>query len=92
MDNDTNSNIVPKKVVLAFVPEYTADPSEPQRIRIVFQGMPGYAETSITADNLDAAEWLCDRFNEGFGHDRKAWVNLKLQSIALDEARSTTFH
>ena len=63
MDDNTNSNIVPKKVVLAFVPEYTANPTEPQRIRIVFQGMPGYAETSITADNLDNAEWLCDYGN-----------------------------
>ena len=92
MDNDKNLTGVPDKIILAFVPEYTADPSEPQRIHLVFQGMPGYAETSITATNLASAEWLCDKFNEGLGHDRKAWVNLKLQSIALDEARSTTFH
>ena len=33
---------------------------QPQQIRIVFQGMPGYVPTALVALTLDDAERLCD--------------------------------
>ena len=67
--------------VYAFSPAY--DPADqPQQIRIVFAGLPGYVPTALVALTLDDAERLCDKLNRRLGLDRKAWSALVGRSMA----------
>ena len=73
--------------VYAFAPAYDMT-DQPQQIRIVFQGMPGYVPTALVALPLDDAERLCDKLNARLGLDREAWSALVGQSM-FGEPRST---
>ena len=64
----------------AFCPAYDfAD--EPQEIRIVFLGHPGYISTSLTTSNLQEAETLCDHLNAKLGISRDIWTALMTASM-----------
>ena len=66
---------LPDRQVFAFCP--ACEPAgEPQPIRIVFAGVPGYVPTALVALTLDDAERLCDRLNARLGLDRRAWTAL----------------
>ena len=55
-------HILAEDCVFAFCPAY--EPSDdPQPIRIVFDGMPGFITTTLVALTLDDAERLCTRLN-----------------------------
>ena len=70
---------LPDRPVFAFCPAY--EPAgEPQPIRLVFAGVPGYVPTALVALTLDDAERLCDRLNARLGLDRRAWSALVEQS------------
>ena len=70
---------LPERPVFAFCPAY--EPAgEPQPIRIVFAGVPGYVPTALVALTLEDAERLCDRLNARMGLDRRAWTALVKQS------------
>ena len=73
--------------VFAFAPAYDMT-DQPQQIRIVFKGMPGYVPTALVALSLDDAERLCDKLNARLGLDREAWSALLGQSM-FGELRST---
>ena len=64
----------------AFCPAYDF-PDEPQEIRIVFLGHPGYISTSLTASNLQDAETLCDNLNRKLGISRDIWTALMTASM-----------
>lgn len=49
---------------------------EPQQIRIVFEGMDGFAPTDLFALSVDNAERLCDRLNAKLGHSRDNWTEV----------------
>lgn len=66
----------------AFCPSYELG-DEPQRIRIVFEGMPGYVPTALVALDIDAAERLCDRLNARLGHSREDWTALAARSMRI---------
>ena len=64
----------------AFCPAYDfAD--QPQEIRIVFLGHPGYISTSLTTSNLQEAETLCDKLNAKLGISRDIWTALMTASM-----------
>ena len=70
---------LPERPVFAFCPAY--EPAgEPQPIRIVFAGVPGYVPTALVALTLEDAEHLCDRLNARLGLDRRAWTALAKHS------------
>ena len=71
---------VPEPLVYAFTPAYTSIHDE-QPIRIVFDGIPGYAETTISAPNLEDAENLCDVLNAPLDLDRAKWTSLVARSM-----------
>ncbi|MCY4320532.1 MAG: hypothetical protein OXE76_15435 [Alphaproteobacteria bacterium] len=64
----------------AFCPSYDF-PDEPQEIRIVFLGHPGYISTSLSTRNLEEAERLCDRMNARLGMSRPIWSALMTASM-----------
>lgn len=64
----------------AFCPAYDF-PDEPQQIRIVFLGHPGYVSTSLTTSNLEEAETLCDKLNAKLGISRDIWTALMTASM-----------
>ena len=64
----------------AFCPSYDLG-EEPQQIRIVFEGMPGYVPTALVALTVDDAERLCDRLNARLGHSREDWTALAARSM-----------
>ena len=64
----------------AFCPAYDF-PDEPQQIRIVFLGHPGYIATSLFALNLQQAETLCDKLNARLGMSRAIWTALMTASM-----------
>ena len=61
---------LPDEPNYAFCPSYELG-DEPQQIRIVFEGMPGYVPTCLIALSLADAERLCDRLNARLGHSRE---------------------
>ena len=68
----------------AFCPSYELG-DEPQQIRIVFEGMPGYVPTCrliAVPLSLADAERLCDRLNARLGHSREDWTALAARSMA----------
>ena len=67
----------------AFCPSYELG-EEPQQIRIVFEGMPGYVPTALVALTVEAAEGLCDRLNARLGHSREDWTALAARSMRAD--------
>ena len=71
---------VPERLVYAFTPAYTSIHGE-QPIHIVFDGVPGYAQTTISASNLEEAENLCDVLNAPLDLDRTAWTSLAARSM-----------
>ena len=71
----------------AFCPSYELG-EEPQQIRIVFEGMPGYVPTALVALTVDAAEGLCDRLNARLGHSREDWTALAARSMRAEGPRS----
>ena len=73
-------HILPEDCVFAFCPAY--EPSDdPQPIRIVFDGMPGFITTTLVALTLDDAERLCTRLNARLGLDRDAWWAIAARSM-----------
>ena len=64
----------------AFCPAYDF-PDEPQEIRIVFLGHPGYISTSLSTANLEDAETLCDKLNAKMGISRDIWTALMTASM-----------
>ena len=64
----------------AFCPAYDF-PDEPQEIRIVFLGHPGYISTSLSTSNLKDAENLCDKLNAKMGISRDIWTALMTASM-----------
>ena len=73
-------HILAEDCVFAFCPAY--EPSdEPQPIRIVFDGMPGFITTTLVALTLDDAERLCTRLNARLGLDRDAWWAIAARSM-----------
>jgi len=70
---------LPDSPIFAFCPAYDP-PGEPQPIRLVFAGVPGYVPTALVALTLDDAERLCDRLNARLGLDRRAWTALVAHS------------
>ena len=71
---------VPERLVYAFTPAYTSIDGE-QPIHIVFDGVPAYAQTTISASTLEDAENLCDVLNAPLGLDRAAWTSLVARSM-----------
>ena len=70
---------LPEHPIFAFCPAY--EPAgDPQPIRIVFAGVPGYVPTALVALTLEDAERLCDRLNGRLGLDRRAWTALAERS------------
>ena len=67
----------------AFCPSYELG-DEPQQIRIVFDGMPGYVPTALVALTVEAAEGLCDRLNARLGHSREDWTALAARSMRAE--------
>lgn len=74
---------LPDHPVFAFCPAYDP-PGEPQPIRLVFAGVPGYVPTALVALTLEDAERLCDRLNARLGLDRRAWTALVAHSRHTD--------
>ena len=73
-------HILPDDCEFAFCPAY--EPSdEPQPIRIVFDGMPGFITTTLVALTLDDAERLCTQLNARLGLDRDAWWAIVARSM-----------
>ena len=71
--------------MFAFCPAY--EPSdEPQPIRIVFDGMPGFITTTLVALTLDDAERSRTRLNARLDLDRDAWWAIVARSM---RARAT---
>ena len=68
------------KPTYAFCPAYDF-PDEPQEIRIVFLGHPGYISTSLSTSNLEDAEDLCDKLNARLGISRDIWTALMTASM-----------
>ena len=64
----------------AFCPAYDF-PDEPQEIRIVFLGHPGYISTSLATSNLEDAETLCDKLNARLGISRDIRTALMTASM-----------
>ena len=64
----------------AFCPAYDFS-DEPQEIRIVFLGHPGYISTSLSTSNLEDAETLCDKLNARLGISRDIWTALMTASM-----------
>ena len=83
----STSHTLADNPVYAFAPAYDMN-DQPQQIRIVFKGMPGYIPTALVALTLDDAERLCDKLNAHLGLDREAWSALVGQSMS-GEPRST---
>ena len=75
------AHTLPDNPIYAFSPAYDP-PEEPQQIRIVFAGLPGYVPTALVALTLNAADHLCDKLNRRLGLDRKAWSALVGRSMA----------
>ena len=73
---------LPDEPNYAFCPGYELG-DEPQQIRIVFEGMPGYVPTALVALDIDAAERLCDRLNARLGHSREDWTALAARSMRI---------
>ncbi len=71
---------LPDEPNYAFCPSYELG-DEPQQIRIVFEGMPGYVPTCLIALSLADAERLCDRLNARLGHSRDDWTALAARSM-----------
>ena len=71
---------LPEDPDYAFCPSYELG-EEPQQIRIVFEGMPGYVPTALVALTVEAAEGLCDRLNARLGHTREDWTALAAHSM-----------
>ena len=66
--------------MFAFCPAY--EPSdEPQPIRIVFDGMPGFITTTLVALTLDDAERSCTRLNARLDLDGDAWWAIVARSM-----------
>ena len=57
---------------------------EPQQIRIIFEGLPGYVPTALVAPTLDDAHRLCDRLNARLGFSREDWTALAARSMHAD--------
>ncbi len=74
---------LPEDPDYAFCPSYELG-EEPQQIRIVFEGMPGYVPTALVALTVDAAESLCDRLNARLGHSREDWTALAARSMRAE--------
>ncbi len=68
--------------VYAFSPAYDMN-GEPQQIRIVFEGMPGYVPTAMVALTIEDAERLCDQLNARLGLDHDAWSALVSRSMRI---------
>ena len=71
----------------AFCPSYELG-DEPQQIRIVFEGMPGYVPTALVALTVEAAEGLCDRLNARLGHSREDWTALAARSMHAEGSQN----
>jgi len=76
----THCSTLPDDPVYAFCPAYDAA-GQPQQIRIVFDGLPGFVPTALVALTLEDAERLCDRLNARLGLDREAWSRLAARSM-----------
>ncbi len=79
---------LPDEPNYAFCPSYELG-DEPQQIRIVFEGMPGYVPTALIALGLADAERLCDRMNARLGHTREDWTALAARSMRAGDGRDT---
>ena len=75
--------------MFAFCAEPTSCGDEPQQIRIVFEGMPGYVPTALIALGLADAERLCDRLNARLGHTREDWTALAARSMRAGDGPDT---
>ena len=68
-------HILSEYPVFAFCSAY--EPAgEPQLVRLVIVGIPGYVPTALVALALQDAERLCDRLNARLGLDRETWTAL----------------
>ena len=77
--------------VYAFSPAYDTA-GEPQQIRIVFRGIPGYVPTAMVALTLGDAERLCDKLNRRLGLDREAWSAIVGRAMFGDGGEPTRVH
>ena len=78
------TSTLPDNPVYAFVPAY-APAHQPQPIRIVFEGLPGYVPTALVALTLADAEGLCTKLNARLGLDREAWMNMAARAMRESE-------
>ena len=71
---------LPEDCVAAFCPAY--EPADqPQPIRIVFDGVPGFVPNALVALTLDDAERLYNQLNARLGLDRDAWWAIAAHSM-----------
>ena len=82
---------MPDNPVYAFVPAY-GPAHQPQPIRLVFEGVPGYVPTALLALSLADAERLCNQLNARLGLDRDTWMRLAAQAMGDESNPSASYH
>ena len=73
--------------LFAFVPGYNEFTDMPQQIRIVFAGIPGYVNTTLSAANLDQAEHLCNVLNRRMNVSPEQSQLLQMQSMQKEDVQ-----
>ena len=82
---------LPRDPLYAFCPAY-GPPGQPQEIRIVFDGRPGYVPTAFVAADLDIAEFVCDKLNAKLGLSHDAWQAVMRRSMFAEHGSPGVLH
>ena len=86
------TSTLPDNPVYAFVPAY-GPADQPQPIRLVFKGLPGYVPTALVALSLVDAERLCSKLNAKLGLDKNTWMKMAAQAMQTQApSTSTSLH